>query len=225
MNLLFLSIRTRWRIFTESINVACTDYKNSAYRKADLKLLWRYLFDSPFSISKQWALEHESEQIYTYGETPIPGLRKIVKECEITSDDHVYELGCGRGRACIWLRHIIGCKVTGIECIGEFMRRVQDLQDEKLAFFESDFLEADLENATVIYLNGTMLPRLEIHKLAKKLATLKAGTKVITVSYPLTQYSPEGTFKVIKEFSVEFHWGTGSVYLQTIHTEQSKKLI
>ncbi len=216
MNLFSLSIRTRWRMLTEYLNVVCTDYRNSSYRKADLNLLRRYIFDTPFTISKQWALAHGLEQIYTYGETPIPGLRKIIEECEITDDDHVYELGCGRGRACIWLRHIVNCNVTGIECIGEFIRRTKDLEDDKLSFIEDDFLEADLGNATVIYLNGTMLSRIQIQKLSKKLSTLRSGTKVVTVSYPLNQYSKASSFEMIKEFPVKFHWGTGSVYLQAV---------
>jgi SAM-dependent methyltransferase len=215
MNLIWLNFRTRFRMFVEYLNVIWTDYRKTQYMKADLKLLSRYVFDNPFSISKQYAVEHDDNQIYTYGETPIPALRKIVKECEIDSRDVVYELGCGRGRACLWLRHIIGCQVTGVECIGEFIRRATDLQDEKLTFIEEDFLETNLEDATVIYLNGTMLSRLEINKLAEKLRVLPASVTIITVSYPLTHYSPTGSFTVKKEFPVTFHWGTASVYLQT----------
>ncbi|MEM1283577.1 MAG: class I SAM-dependent methyltransferase [Chlamydiota bacterium] len=215
MNLLWLSITTRWKFFTEYLNVLRTDYRNAHYRNADLKLLFKYLFVNPYKISKQYALKHGHEEIYTYGETPIPGLRKIVEECEISPSDHVYELGCGRGRACIWLRHMIGCDVTGIDCIDEYIRRLKDLQDEKLTFIEEDFLDTDLRDATVIYLNGTMLSGLQIETLCKKLATLKSGTKIITVSYPLTDYSPPDIFQVVKEFPIEFHWGTGTVYLQT----------
>lgn len=214
MNLLWIFISTRWKMFTEYLTVVWSDYRQPAFRKSDLKLLSSYLFDNPFRISKQYAIDHGEKDLYTYGETPIPALKKIVRECEITSKDVVYELGCGRGRACLWLRHMIGCRVTGIDCIGEFIRRSTPLQDDKLTFIEGDFLEIPFQDATVVYLNGTMLEDKVIERLSKKLASLRPGTKIITVSYPLSEYAPPHTFKVMKVFPVSFHWGIGDVYLQ-----------
>ena len=61
----------------------------------------------------------------TYGETPLTTLYQIVQECGIASQDHLFELGCGRGRGVAFLSNFIGCRTTGIEWNPEFAARLR----------------------------------------------------------------------------------------------------
>jgi hypothetical protein len=55
---------------------------------------------------------------------------------------------------------------------------------------------------------------IEIEKIAQNMKKLPSATKIITVSYPLTDYFPYG-FKVQDQFEAEFNWGRTDVYVQT----------
>jgi len=72
-------------------------------------------------------------------------------------------------------------------------------------------LQVDLKKATVIYLYGICLEEDVIAKLACNFNGLQPRTKVITVSYPLTEYS--NLFTVTKAFTARFPWGKAEVYL------------
>lgn len=197
-------------------------YQNKTFAKVDLSLIFSYLLNNPFAISKRFLMQHKATDIYAYGETPLASFAAIMKECGVTSKDVVYELGCGRGRTCFWLNAFVGCKVVGIEIIPEFVDKAQKIQQrfklENLEFRCEDMLTASLSDATVIYLYGTCLEDDAIHTLEAQFAKLPAGTKIITVSYSLPEYAPEGRYEVMKRFPVPFTWGTGDVYLNVKKT-------
>ena len=83
----------------------------------------------------------------------------------------------------------------------------------KIQFIFRDILDVDYSDATVIYFYGTSSQTKFIMELIEKLKELRPGTKVITVSYPLTYYQTEQVFKLVKHFPVEFTWGQTDVYL------------
>jgi len=83
-----------------------------------------------------------------------------------------------------------------------------------LTFLSEDFFEADLHEATVIYLYGTSMQDSEIKKLTAKFSDLRKGTKIITVSFPLSDYLDEKHFELMKCFPVEYPWGPADVYMQ-----------
>lgn len=192
-------------------------YPDGAFAKVDLYLLMSYFFNNPFRISKRFLLERKDPNIYAYGETPLSSLDEIVRECGISAKDTVYELGCGRGRTCFWLNAFIGCKTVGIEYIPEFVQKAQNIKNKfhlkNIEFHCEDMGDADFSDATVIYLYGTCLEDDFIRKLERKFAKLPAGTKIITVSYSLPEYAPEGRYEIMKRFPVRFAWGEGDVYL------------
>ena len=76
-------------------------------------------------------------------------------------------------------------------------------------------LQADLPQATLIYLNGICLKDSEISLLVKRLKTFPKGTKILTISYPLTDYD-ENAFQIEKTFPTLFAWGETDAYLQTL---------
>ncbi len=93
----------------------------------------------------------------------------------------------------------------------------------KRVFFRlEDLFQADLTGATVVYLYGTCFSAESIDLLMERFRDLPEGTKLITVSYAL-EYRPEAPFRVLKQFSVPFTWGTTDVYLQIKQTQAYKK--
>ena len=174
------------------------------FAKRDIQLLMRYFWKSPYRIARECTGE-------PYGETPLSMMDTIAKKAGITASDVVYELGCGRGRACFWLASFIGCKVVGIEYVPKLVEKAKKIHCPLVTFLCEDYLEADLSEATVIYLYGTLLSDATVRKIAEKFRGLKKGTKIVTISYPLTD-----GFHLVKKFDVQFPWGTTSCYIQEV---------
>lgn len=202
----------------EFVKVVFNYYSNPGFFKIDSYLLLSYVFDNPFKISKRFLKSKGASNIYTYGETPLATLEFISEECRLTSADRVFELGCGRGRTCFWLNHFIGCSVVGVEYVPEFVKRANQVKNKfalsAVEFRQEDLLVTSLRGATVIYLYGTCFPRAFIEILASRFEALPSGTKIITVSYPLSDYTSTSSFETMKRFTARFTWGITDVYLQ-----------
>lgn len=218
IKLLGLHLTVQAKNFIEYLKVIAKYYSNWPFFKTDIGLQLIYLFDNPFSISKRFLIKKGEEDTYAYGETPLTTFETIAKECRIKPTDTFYELGCGRGRICFWIHSFIKCKTVGIDYIPEFVNRgnriVNRLHLQNIQFRQENIIDTQFSDGTVFYLYGTCLEDAFIEKLAAKLALLPSGTKIITISYPLTDYSQK--FEVMKRFPAHFNWGTADVYLQVV---------
>lgn len=228
LELLTVAISVGIANFLEFIRVVFRYYSNTQFRKIDLALLFAYLSKSPFAISKEFLKQKKEEDLYRYGETPLTSLEIITNECGIKSTDTVYELGCGRGRNCFWLNSFVHCKVVGIDYIPEFIEHASAIKNHfkvvDIDFIFEDILKVDLSKATVIYLYGTCLEDTFIEQLIERFKKLPAGTKIITISYPLTDYCQEPIFEVEKCFQVHYPWGEADVYLNILRTRQETSI-
>jgi protein-L-isoaspartate O-methyltransferase len=130
----------------------------------------------------------------------------------------VVELGCGRGRTCFWLNQFIGCRVIGIEYVPTFIEKARHVQEKQgisgVTFRLEDLFHTDLQGATTVYLYASCFSPEEIDRLIEQFSRLPDGTKIITVSYALTDYQPSAPFQLIKQFPARFTWGTAVVFLQ-----------
>lgn len=193
-------------------------YGDPLFRKIDIYLLRSYLHQNPYRMCRDFLKSKGKEEIYVYGETPLTTMEKIADESGIGPGDVVYELGSGRGRSCFWLYCFKKCRVVGIEFVPEFVSIAQKIQRkfgiDKVNFIFRDILNTPFSNATVIYFYGTIADSQFIIKLIDKFDELPKGTKVITVSYPLTHFSSKSRFEIIKSFSGKFTWGETEVYVQ-----------
>ncbi|CRX38645.1 SAM-dependent methyltransferase [Estrella lausannensis] len=218
LGLVALKIKTRLIGIKEFFKTAFLYYGNTKFMKSDLSLMGMYLFNSPYSISKRFLEEQGDKNIYAYGETPLDTMEKIVRECGISSADHVFELGSGRGRVCFWLNTVLGAKVTGIDNVPAFIERAEKIRHklgmEGVHFVLGDFLTAPLNGGTVYYLFGSALEEEFLGKMAKRFEELPKGTRFVTISFPLTDYTKPGSFEVMKRFPVTFPWGETDAYLQ-----------
>lgn len=203
----------------EFFKVAWLYYRSFSFLKIDLYLRLIYLFNNPYKISKRFLMKKGVDEVYAYGETPLTSMEMIAKQCGLTKKDCVFELGCGRGRTCFWLHSFVGCSVVGIEYIPEFVERADQVKNRlgisNVEFRLEDMAKTDLSGATACYLYGTCLDEPTIHTLASHFAKLPIGTKIITVSYPLTDYL-SNSFEVMKRFTVPYTWGSADVFLQIV---------
>jgi SAM-dependent methyltransferase len=217
-DLFLLNLKFKAGNFLEYLRVVINYYSHPAFAKIDAYLVFSYLLNNPFAISKRFLLTRNEPDIYTYGETSLTSLDDIAKECRLSAKDVVFELGCGRGRTCFWLNQFIGCSVVGIDYVPEFIKRAHEVKVKfnlpGVHFRLQDLLQTDLSGATVIYLYGTCFSETFIQTLVRHFTSLPRGTKIITVSYSLAEYAKEPLFEVLKRFPVRFAWGVADVYLQ-----------
>ena len=218
--LLWVNLTVQIRSTIDFFRIAFKYYSNVEFMKADLSVLLMYFFRSPYAISKHFLTKKGEEDVYAYGETPLATMDIIAQECRIQKEDTFFEIGSGRGRVCFWIHSFIGCRVVGIEFIPEFVSYANSIKKrlhlDGVEFRLQNMLEADYSGATVCYLYGSCLSDDSIESLIKKFASLPPGTKIITVSYPLSDYAGGEGFEVMKRFTVPFTWGMGDVFLQVV---------
>jgi hypothetical protein len=219
IEILYFAVSIRVHRFLDYLQTVFRYYFNARFRKADRLLIAAYLFSNPYRISRQFLQRRGEREVYAYGETPLTTLEWIATRCKISAADTVYELGMGRGRTCFWLRSFVGCRVVGIEYISTFVAKAQAValkaQVEGIEFRCEDYLHSHLQGATVCYLYGSNLDEEVIRQLVQRLALLPSGTRFITVSFPLSDYTSEPLFQQVDQFPALFLWGTATVYLET----------
>lgn len=202
---LFLYFKVKFFEWIEQRKVEKRFYHNEHFKKCDQALLQAYRRENPYKISKDFLVNQKAPDVYAYGETPLTTMDNIVRECELTQSDLVIEMGAGRGRASLFLAEYIGCKVIAYEQIPAFAEKFS--LSPNLKIIAEDMFAADFSKATAIYLYGTMLSDDDILKLCN---AFPKNVKIITVSYPLSDYSDNYVIK--KTFKGKFPWGKTEVY-------------
>lgn len=213
----FVFVKTLvWEYFEER-RVRGQFYQNHSFKKADQHLKKIYKFQSPFRVSKKFLIRKGVEDVHCYGETPLTTLNLIAQKVNLTGADHILELGCGRGRSLFFLASMYGCRVSGVEWIPEFVLNslsvARGCRDLSLSFYLANMAEFPLDGPSIIYLYGTCLSEDLILSLGAKMSRLPPHVKIITVSYPLSDYHPD-SFAIIDQFSVQFNWGQADVFIQ-----------
>lgn len=216
LSLVYLRISVALSSFWEQIKVTSRYYFSfPTFAKWDLKLLSLSFLNNPFKLSRNFHQNRGDEEVYVYGETPLTLLDSIMKEAKVAEKDVVFDLGAGRGRGCFWLRGVIGCEAVGIEFVPEFVQAanqvVSEYKIDRLRFILEDMTQSDLNSGTVFYIYGNFLSDALLTKVAKKLEKITHPVKVISVSFPFTDYSNK--FEVVKCFPMHFPWGWADVYL------------
>ncbi|NNE07994.1 MAG: class I SAM-dependent methyltransferase [Gemmatimonadetes bacterium] len=223
------------------IRIAVRHYPRGFWRQ-DLWLAALYLAKNPFRISREFwdretealgkraaagndgAATHYTPDPHTYGETPLPAMERIAARAGWTADDVIYDLGCGRGTTTFFIEHLTKARVTGIDRVPVFVARGNGLARKlglaRVAFLDEDLLEADYRNATALYYYGTGAHDFYIQLLIGHLARqLRPGTKIATVTYPLTNYRPD-LFTLEGSERLDFLWGRSDVYFQRFDPER-----
>jgi hypothetical protein len=214
---LISAMHLRQRLFYSNLLEAVCYGFSKSFWKIYFRIKAAYLLRGPFDISRAYYML-KGLSAEPYGETPLKTFEQIAKAAAIDVNSFVYELGAGRGLGSFWLNHFCKCQVMAIDQIPLFAQIAQHVIQKnnlsKIEFRNENFLYIDYGKATHVYLYGTCLSDASIHALIKAFETLKKGVKIISVSYPLTDYDTTGLFELQKTLSLDFVWGRAEVFIQ-----------
>jgi hypothetical protein len=211
---LLLYFKVKWFLFKEKREVR---RRFPTFLPFERALARAYRFRNPYRICKEFLKNKGEEFPDAYGETPLPVLAAIARESHLSSEDVLVDLGCGRGRGTLFLSHLTGCQSIGIDWVPTFIdmaRQIVATLPLPAHFRCEEIQTADFSKATLVFLYGTCLPDDLIHALIARWVYLSPQVRIITVSYPLSDYSPK--FQTCKQFTARFPWGEGEIYFNRI---------
>jgi SAM-dependent methyltransferase len=171
------------------------------------------------------AFSRQSEQVpaparrpdVIYVGTPHMVVDAMLEIAQVTSDDVVYDLGCGDGRIVIAAAKQYGARGVGIDIDPRRIEEARALAKkegvtDRVTFRLEDLFEADIHEATVVALY--LLTSLNERLRPKLWEELKVGTRIVSHAFDMGDWKPD---KVVI--------ATGRpVYLWTI-TEELKQRV
>ena len=131
--------------------------------------------------------------------TAFETVNAMLKLAEVTSNDIVYDLGCGDGRFVVTASQQFGARGVGVDIDPERIKEARALAkrtgaDSKVRFIEGDLFETDISEATVVTLY--LLTRLNLKLRPKLLKELKPGTRIVSHAFDMGDWTPEKTAQV-----------------------------
>ncbi len=194
-------------------------YPNAQFRRADLRCLWAYLLRSPYTICQRYLQDFPDDKVQKiYGESFFTTLEEIAKAVKLTERDTIYDLGCGRGRSVFWFNAMYKCRAVGVEINPTFVRQARKIKKkvgmDGVEFIFANLMDIDYDDATVIYMYGTAFTDQAIAKLVDCFTALRPGTRVVSVSYPLTDYTDVPLFELEQTIKGKYLWGDANIYVQ-----------
>lgn len=207
------------REWIEFLKSARRYYRNTTFRHADLHCLAAYLLQGPDRICQHFLRSHPDEKVQRlYGETFFTTLEAIAHAVRLSADDVVYDLGSGRGRSVFWFNAMYGCRAVGVEINPVFVWRANRIKEKvgirDVEFLLGNLMDVDYRDATLIYFYGTAFSDEAIEEIANRFRNLRPGTRVVSVSYPLTHYTDGRVFDLEKTIKGKFVWGSTDIYIQ-----------
>lgn len=179
-----------------------------------------------FRLSRKARQDHNALD-YTYGEIDFMSFVALLSLTKPNKDTVFYDLGSGTGKAVIACSMVFPVlKATGIELLkilhDSANQRVKLLSQHtsyaksahRIHFIHANFLEADLENATLIFINSTTIFNPTWENLCARLDDIPHLHTVITTSKPLINTR----FSLAKTTKVQMSWGVVEAYIHTRKT-------
>jgi SAM-dependent methyltransferase len=178
----------------------------------------RYFLDPPPRIMRrESAAMGLPDGQCVYGETPAVSMLTMLKRVQVTPQDVVYDLGCGRGIALMAAALDLGVHAVGVDVVPTLVARARDMAQalgiaDLVQFEERNFLDADLSRGTIFYVASTTFDRTVMRELARKIEDeATPPLRAITLSQPLG-----GAFEIVGKERYPMTWGWCTVYFQTL---------
>ena len=129
-----------------------------------------------------------------YAPTPPAVVEGMLELAGVTSDDVVYDLGCGDGRIVVAAAKNHGARGVGIDIDPERIAEATTLARregvaDRVTFILGDLFQADLDEATVVMLYLQPEPNLRLRP--RLLTELRPGTRVVSHSYDMGDWMPD----------------------------------
>ena len=143
--------------------------------------------------------------------TPYEVVNRMLTLAEVTSDDVVYDLGCGDGRIVIEAAQRFGARGVGIDIdpqrIAEANANAERAGVQHLVqFIEQDALTVDVSEATVVTLYLLSSSNMKLRPLLTR--DLPVGARIVSHAFSMGDWEPE----VLDKFEDELG-NTRSLYL------------
>lgn len=205
-----------------------------------LRVLYQRL--DPRSISREDRKRlHIEKDDFTYGEVMYFSFLNLLHFAKLRQGEIFYDLGCGSGKAvfiaalCFDLQKACGIEfLPGLYQLAksqlthakdwikqhdqltqqEWLKRIASIQ-----FIHDDFLNVDIADADVVFINATCLHYDVWQSLLKKLNTLKIGSRVIVTTKSIVM----DHFKLIYENPAQMSWGESYVRIYVKTTSLASK--
>jgi SAM-dependent methyltransferase len=141
--------------------------------------------------------------------TPQAVVDKMLDMAKVTPSDYVIDLGSGDGRTVITAAKR-GARALGIEYnpdMVELSKRNAEKEgvSSRAAFEKADLFESDFSKATVITM--FLLPDINL-KLRPKILGLKPGTRIVSNTFTMGDWSPDETVTVQPDAGCSSSWCT-----------------
>lgn len=175
-----------------------------------------------FALSKNNRMINDAPE-YVYGEIEFEPFLALLSLCRLSADSIFYDLGSGTGKAVLACAMVYPVKKScGIEILPNLHQCAVQQQQKLRAipgyaakaatidFMQQDFLQANIVDATHVFINATAYFGETWEKINCLLNQVKAGTVVITSSKQLTAASK---FTLKKSTIAAMSWGVVAVYI------------
>jgi len=134
-----------------------------------------------------------------YVQTPQEVVSAMLELAHVTSEDTLYDLGCGDGRMAITAARDHGAHAVGIDINADRVRESSENAAKAgvtglVEFVQRDFFDTDLSRATVVAMY--LLPEVNRELLPKLLHVLKPGTRIVSHAFDFGSWKPEQAIEV-----------------------------
>lgn len=180
-----------------------------------------YQHENGFMLSKQARKQHDTLD-YVYGEISFLSFLALLSLAKPHENTIFYDLGCGIGKAVLACAIVFPIrKSVGVEILPELYfsackqaKKLASIKNyatptNKIEFILGDFLEVNLDDANIIFINSTALFNPTWEMLCARLEYLPQLNTVITTSKAL----PSKLFSVVMQTKVEMSWGIVLAYV------------
>jgi SAM-dependent methyltransferase len=131
-----------------------------------------------------------------YVPTPMPVVDAMLDMARVTTEDILYDLGCGDGSIVVRAASRFGCKGVGVDLnpdrVAEARAHAASHKVTGRTRFEvGDVFEFDFSPATVVTMY--LLPSVNLKLRPRLLKELKPGTRIVSHDFDMGDWAPEAT--------------------------------
>jgi SAM-dependent methyltransferase len=124
---------------------------------------------------------------------------EMLNMANVTSEDLIYDLGCGDGRIVIMAAKERGTKGVGVDMDPDRIRESRENADKAgvtqlVRFFEQNLFDTDISKATVVMLY--LWPEVNLKLRPRLLKMLKPGTRIVSHSHTMGEWEDDATREV-----------------------------
>lgn len=157
--------------------------------------------------------------------TPQVVVDRMLDMARVTKNDFVMDLGSGDGRTVITAAKR-GARAVGVEYnpdMVELSRRNAQKEgvSDRATFMKADLFETDFSKASVITM--FLLPDINI-KLRPKILALKPGTRIVSNSFTMGDWTEDGRATLSQEAGCNVSWCTALLWIVPARVAGTHKL-